>query len=150
MPIAKIPAVFISVVGDSSNRPRTCPAERRPAAEELWQGENNRYERAALEALGLRFDLCKSTEEAEHLLVQPDLYSVIVSDMSRPPDGTAGLTLLDLLRDRQIRTPCIIYAGTATPQQIAETKGRGGMGQTNDPNELVEMVATALSLPAQP
>ncbi|MDN5914141.1 MAG: hypothetical protein L0I76_03340 [Pseudonocardia sp.] len=119
----------------------------------LWVDDipdNNRYERAALEAMGLRFDLCTSTEEAEQLLVQPDLYSVIVSDMSRPPDGAAGLTLLDLLRDRQIRTPCIIYARAATPQQIAETKGRGGMGQTSDPNELVEMVAAALSLPAQP
>lgn len=111
--------------------------------------ENNRYERAALEALGLRFDLCRSTEEAGQLL-KPERYSVIVSDMSRPPDGTAGLTLLDLLRDRQIRTPCIIYAGTATPQQIAETKGRGGAGQTSDPNELVEMVATALSIPGVP
>lgn len=66
--------------------------------------------------------------------------------MSRLEGRTAGLTLLDWLRNHRIQTPCIIYAGSTTPQQIAETKKHGGLDQTSDPTELVEKVAAALSL----
>lgn len=122
------------------------PAARRG----LWvddNPDNNRFERAALEALGIRLDVCRSTDEAIRTLEEAaaDRYSIIISDMSRPEGRTAGLTLLDWLRDHRIRTPCIIYAGSATPQQVAETKKHGGVDQTDDPTELVEKVAAAIS-----
>lgn len=118
----------------------------------LWvddKPENNRYEQLALEALGLRFRVCTTTDEALALLKE-ERYSVIISDMARPPDNTAGLRLLDNLPDTNRGTPFIIYAGTATPQQIASTKQHGGLGQTSDPAELVELVAEALHLQNPP
>lgn len=114
----------------------------------LWvddKPDNNRFERAALEALGIRFDLCRSTDEATgKLAASADQYSIIISDMSRPEGKTAGLTLLDWLREHGVRTPCVIYAGSATAQQIAETKEHGGVDRTNDPNALVEKVAAVI------
>jgi hypothetical protein len=46
---------------------------------------NNRYERAALEALGLIIELGTSTEDALHGSIGPPV-NLIISDMGRPPD----------------------------------------------------------------
>jgi CheY-like chemotaxis protein len=115
----------------------------------LWVDDepvNNKFERAAMEQLGIHFDICRTTEEAIARLDEEE-YSIVISDMARPPDMRAGLDLLDALRKRKKAVPCVIYAGSATPEEIAETKKRGGFGQTDDPNELVTMVAKALETP---
>jgi CheY-like chemotaxis protein len=106
----------------------------------LWVDDrldNNRYERAALEALGLRFKLARSTQEA---LEQLDQYSfdLVISDMSRPPDPTAGYMLLDAMKSRSIRLPFIIYAGSKTAEYVREARRRGAVGYTNSPQELIE------------
>ena len=112
----------------------------------LWVDDlpnNNIYERQALEALGVRFALAESTEEA---LSQMSLrrFDTIISDMGRPPDARAGYTLLDKLRAIGDETPFIIYAGSRAPKHIAESRRHGAIGCTNNANELFEMVLSTL------
>ena len=112
----------------------------------LWvddRPENNVYERQALEQLGIRFTLSTSTEDALEKL-QYGNYNVIISDMGRPPDMQAGYILLEEIRKRGVTTPFIIYAGSRSPEHTAETRRRGGLGNTNMPYELFEMVVDAI------
>ncbi|MGC1218569.1 MAG: response regulator [Phormidesmis sp.] len=117
----------------------------------LWvddRPENNVYERQALETLGVSFVLAASTDEAiEH--VSRRRFSVIISDMGRPPDPQAGYTLLDQLRASGDKTPFIIYAGSRAAKHIAKSRKHGAIGCTNNPNELFEMVLFALGHTAQ-
>jgi CheY-like chemotaxis protein len=112
----------------------------------LWvddRPENNAYERRALEALGIRFTLSTSTEDA---LYRTELsrYDVIISDMGRPPDPRAGYTLLDAMRKRGDRTPFVIYAGSDAPEHKVEAKEHGALGSTNRPTELFELVLSGI------
>lgn len=112
----------------------------------LWvddKPENNKYERQALEKLGIQFTISTSTEDALEKL-QHGNYNVIISDMERPPDKQAGYTLLSQITNRRITTPFIIYAGSRSPEHNAETRRRGGLGTTNMPIELFEMVVDAI------
>jgi hypothetical protein len=52
--------------------------------------------------------------------------------------------LLDKLRESGNRTPFIIYAGSRAPEHQAEARRRGAIGCTNRPEELFEMVLSAL------
>jgi CheY-like chemotaxis protein len=113
----------------------------------LWvddRPDNNRYERQALEALGLDISVSTSTEDALAQLSARQ-FSLIISDMSRPPDSRAGYTLLDTLRARGDRTPLVIYAGSRAPEHVAEALQHGALGCTNDPSELVRLVTRALT-----
>jgi CheY-like chemotaxis protein len=112
----------------------------------LWvddRPDNNAYERRALEALGIRFALSVSTEDA---LYKTELtrYDVIISDMGRPPDPRAGYTLLDALRKRGDRTPFVIYAGSDAPEHKVEAKEHGALGSTNRPTELFQLVLSGI------
>ncbi len=112
----------------------------------LWvddMPDNNQYERQALEALGLRFVLSTSTEDALEK-TQHRMFDAIISDMGRPPDPRAGYTLLDALRKRGDQTPFIIYAGSRSPEHIAEARRHGALGCTNRPQELIKMVLEAI------
>ncbi|MGB8648439.1 MAG: response regulator [Anaerolineae bacterium] len=112
----------------------------------LWVDDrpsNNVYERRALEALGIHFDLSLSTEDALSM-VHAQQYNVIISDMGRGTDPQAGYTLLEEIRKSDDRTPFIIYAGSNAPEHQAETKRRGGFGTTNDPQELFQLVLDAI------
>ena len=112
----------------------------------LWVDDrpnNNVHERQALEAVGVTFVLATSTEEALEKVNQQS-FEAIISDMGRPPDSQAGYTLLDKLRDSGNRTPFIIYAGSRAPEHRAEARRRGAIGCTNRPDELFEMVLSAL------
>jgi PleD family two-component response regulator len=66
----------------------------------LWiddRPDNNTYERQAFEAMGLRFTLALSTDEAfEHL--SQNKYAAIISDMGRREGPREGYALLDRLR----------------------------------------------------
>lgn len=129
--------------------PRT-EAERFSRAEVLWvddHPDNNIHERKAFEAIGLRFTLARSTEEALTILGGRDRpFAAIISDMGRPPDPRAGYTLLDTLRSpgRGDKTPFIIYAGSSAPEHKRETTEHGGQGCTNYPEELFRLVTKAI------
>ena len=112
----------------------------------LWVDDrpsNNVHERQALEALGCRFVLATSTEDALEKLKQ-NRVDAIISDMGRPPDPQAGYTLLDRLRTAGDQTPFIIYASSRAPEHRAEARRRGAVGTTNRPDELFEMVLSVL------
>jgi len=112
----------------------------------LWvdnHPENNVYERQALEALGIRFAISTSTQDALQKL-QRNTYDVIISDMSRESDKTAGYTLIREARKQGISTPVIIYGGLATAVDRAEAQTHGAFARTNNPQELLQLVNTAL------
>ena len=112
----------------------------------LWvddNPDNNIYERQSLEALGVRFVLSTSTADALSK-TKNQQFDAIISDMGRPPDRTAGYTLLDALRSSGDRTPFIIYAGSRSPAHQAEARRRGAVGCTNRATELFEIVLSAL------
>ncbi|MFN3242932.1 MAG: response regulator [Planctomycetota bacterium] len=113
----------------------------------LWVDDrppNNTYERRALEALGIRFTLSTSTEDALNRL-EHDSFDAIISDMGRPPDSSAGYTLLEALKARGSYPPFVIYSGSNAPEHKREAKERGGWGATNRPQELFEMVLSAMT-----
>lgn len=112
----------------------------------LWvddRPDNNVYERQSLEALGIRFVLATSTDEALDKLTKQH-FDVVISDMGRPPDTRAGYTLLDRLREAGNRVPFVIYASSNAPEHKAEARRRGALGCTNRANELFGYVVTAL------
>ncbi len=112
----------------------------------LWvddRPENNTYERQAFEAIGLRFTLALSTDEAFERLSQAK-YAVIISDMGRREGPREGYVLLDRLRKEGDRTPLFFYAASNAPEHKQETREHGGQGCTNNGQELFEMVTKAL------
>lgn len=120
---------------------------RASRARVLWVDDrpaNNILERHALEALGVQFDLATSTDQALEKL-KSQQFDAVISDMGRPPDQSAGYTLLDAMRLTGDRTPFIVYAGSRSPQHQAEVKRRGGLGCTNRPDELFQLVLEALN-----
>ena len=124
--------------------PRT--VRRLANARVLWvddKPDNNRYEREALEALGIRFVTARSTQEAMERL-QRQHFDVIISDMGRDQDQFAGYTLLDQTRSEGYTGPFIIYSSSNKAIHVAQTKQRGAFGATNDPGELFELVLAAL------
>jgi CheY-like chemotaxis protein len=134
----------IAGVVDQSVRPGLL--RRLSQASVLWVDDNpsnNRYERAALEALGIQSTISTTTEDALER-IRAKTYDVIISDMGRPPDNRAGYTLLDEKRDLGDQAPFIIYAGSNRPEHKAEARRRGALGSTNDPQELFQLVIGAI------
>jgi len=112
----------------------------------LWVDDNpsnNLNERRSLEALGATFVLATSTEDAlDQMQRQP--FQLVISDLGRPPDSMAGLTLLDKLRASGNSTPFIIYAGSRGITVRDEAIRKGAFGVTNRPDELFKWVVSAI------
>ncbi|MES0159304.1 MULTISPECIES: response regulator [unclassified Mesorhizobium] len=112
----------------------------------LWvddRPENNTHERQVLEALGLRFTLALSTEEAFERL-SAARYAAIISDMGRKEGPREGYVLLDRLRAQDDQTPLFFYAGSNAPEHKQEALDHGSQGSTNNAQELFEMVTKAV------
>jgi CheY-like chemotaxis protein len=112
----------------------------------LWvddRPQNNVYERKAMEALGIRFTISTSTQDALEKL-RSRKFDVIISDMGRPPDPRAGYTLLDEIRRLGMTTPYIIYAGSNALKHKEEARNHGAVGSTNNPQELLRLVTEAI------
>ncbi len=113
----------------------------------LWVDDrpnNNVYERMALEALGIRFVISTSTNDAIERL-RSGRYDLIISDMGRPPDPQAGYTLLARVRDElKLKTPYLIYASSNAPEHDAEARRRGASGSTGNPRDLFQQVVALL------
>jgi CheY-like chemotaxis protein len=60
--------------------------------------------------------------------------------MGRREGNREGYVLLDTLRRQGDQTPFIIYSGSNLPEHKQETFEHGGQGNTNDPQELYQMV----------
>jgi CheY-like chemotaxis protein len=112
----------------------------------LWvddRPDNNIYERQAFEAVGIRFTLALSTNEALDLLKRHQ-YAMIISDMGRREGTREGYILLDEIRRQDDQTPFFIYAGSNQPEHKQEATARGAQGSTNNPQELFQMVMHAI------
>jgi CheY-like chemotaxis protein len=120
-----------------------------PTVKALWvddRPDNNLNERQLMgNLLGIQFDLSPSTEDAMSKIKQhPDIYQVIITDMSRPGDPQAGYTLLERLKGAGSKIPVVIYRGAYRPEDDIEARNRGAEGITNRPQKLVEMVTRIL------
>lgn len=115
----------------------------------LWvddNPDNNLWERNALEALGVKVNPVISTEKAIEALSAPgEEYNIIISDMTRGANKMAGYELLSQVQNSGRKTPFIIYAGSSTPEQERVAIERGAVGRASDPENLIRIVAKALT-----
>jgi DNA-binding NtrC family response regulator len=91
----------------------------------------------------IEFILAKSTKEALDRITERR-FDAVISDMGRPPDRRAGYTLLEALRTRGYGMPYFIYAGSRSPEHVAEALCHGAQGVTNVADELIAMVLSSL------
>ena len=111
-------------------------------AQILWvddHPENNLNERRMFRQLKADVDTAKSTSEALEML-QRGNYDLVLSDMSRENDTTAGLEFLDRLR-KEKTTPVIFYVGVFDSAKGVPAKA---FGITNRPDELLHLTLDAL------
>lgn len=112
----------------------------------LWVDDrpnNNIYERQTFEALGFKFTLALSTDEALENL-SSSRFGAIISDMGRREGPREGYRLLEAVRAFDNTTPYFIYAGSRAPEHIRDAVARGAQGCTNIANELIDMVVSTL------
>jgi CheY-like chemotaxis protein len=112
-------------------------------AEILWvddHPENNLNERRMFRKLKSQIDLADSTEEALKMLGIAR-YNLVISDMARGDDDTAGLKFLKKFREFDETTPVIFYVGV-----IKREKGvpKQAFGITNRPDELLNLTFDVL------
>ncbi|MGH2354539.1 MAG: response regulator [Chloroflexota bacterium] len=134
----------IADIVSEATRPRA--ARRLAGASVLWvddRPENNTYERRALEALGLAITLSRSTDDALEKL-PAGRFDVVITDMGRPGDRQAGYTLLEALRRAGSRVPVIIYSSSGTPEERAQARQRGAFGRASGPQDLIQLVVSAI------
>ncbi|MFL5727031.1 MAG: hypothetical protein ACJ77F_11900 [Chloroflexota bacterium] len=119
--------------------------------EAVWVDDNPDYntrERQAIRNLwrNVQFELLRSTDEALTVLrKEPNRFSFGITDMSRPGDRRAGLTLIQKMREAGIDIPMIVYAASASPERELEAKNAGAKGMTNSPNRLIQLVGEVMS-----
>ncbi len=110
----------------------------------LWVDDhpsNNQLERSSFEALGVRFVSVLNTEDALRLLMTTG-FDLIISDMGRDSEGpTAGLDLLQRVRQTHARLPVIFYTSLKGVQQATQS---GATGATAHPDELYRIVLSVL------
>ena len=114
----------------------------------LWVDDipsNNFRERRILEGMGISITISTATDDALGKLVR-NHYAAIISDMSRPDDMLAGYTLLEYAHKIGVKTPFILYTGSARPEHVAEAQKRGALGQTSSPHGVIELVRQALGI----
>lgn len=111
-------------------------------AKVLWvddNPDNQQYERNALSALGIKFDLARNTDEAMARL-KTDKFNLIITDFYRSDDPQGAYTLLGKLKNISSPPPVIIYSGSSNPDFEKEAKTRGAYGETNSPQRLFDLV----------
>jgi CheY-like chemotaxis protein len=117
-------------------------------AEILWVDDlpsNNRNESRMLRNFGAHIAFACSTNEAlEAIKTGKDEgkpFDLVISDISRPPDNEAGLTMLKAFRAKGIALPFIFYIGQTPEDGVPE----GAFGVINRPDLLLTMVGDALA-----
>lgn len=134
--MARLVASIVKLWRRYPNRPRVV----------LWVDDEpiaNTLEQLSLTTLGIA-TVAVPNSEAAFAALATQRFAAIVSDLRRGPDGLAGFTLLEALRQRGITTPFIMYSSTATPTQRLDIKRRGALDCTDDPQELVRLVNQAI------
>lgn len=135
-----------SSLGDAFNLKREKIASRTI----LWvddQPGNNQWERRALESYGVRFELARDSRQAQQLLAERGPFAAIISDLGRPGDRRAGLTLLEELGKAGLPAPYFIFTSRTGTRYAAQAEALGARGTTADPDALVQMVLAAIGGP---
>jgi CheY-like chemotaxis protein len=112
----------------------------------LWvddRPDNNKYVSQLFRSLYMIIDTSTSTDEALTKLAKSE-YAVVITDMRRGYDDTAGYELLNAMRKQNINTPVVIYSASSNPRFQEQAKKRGAFGETNDPTELLSLVTQAI------
>jgi CheY-like chemotaxis protein len=102
----------------------------------LWVDDtptNNTLLVRSFQDLDIQVTQATSTDQAKDLL-QKNSYDIVISDMGRPPDNEAGITLLKWMQERQLKTPVVIYAGSWAAANVGREKDIGALQITNDPS----------------
>jgi CheY-like chemotaxis protein len=105
----------------------------------LWvddEPDNNIEEQMLLSQLGAQITSAENTTAALTDL-RTRTFDVVISDMKRGEETTAGLTLLAKMSEDHFNVPIIIYTGT---DQSDQSRPAGVFGITNTPDELVHLV----------
>ncbi|MCZ6675887.1 MAG: response regulator [Candidatus Poribacteria bacterium] len=109
----------------------------------LWvddRPENNRNESRMFRQLKAEIDTATNTADALSLLRKGN-YDLVISDMARGDEATAGLKFLAQFRRANQTTPVIFYIGEFDPDKGVPG---GGFGITNRPDELLHLTLDAL------
>ena len=126
-------------------RLRTRSGRRAPAPTLLWvddHPENNRSLRALMENAGCAVEIALDTERAMQRVREGPL-DLIVTDMGRGSDPTAGLALLSQLED--VRCPTVVFASpTAVLQHQQEARSLGAVECTAGTVQLLRAVTACI------
>jgi len=112
-------------------------------AQFLWvddHPENNLNERRMFRQLKAEIDTAKSTGEALGILKNVH-YDLLISDMDRGGEATAGLKFLEQFRKVNNTTPVIFYVGVFDAKKGVPAQA---FGITNRPDELLHLTLDAL------
>lgn len=112
-------------------------------AQFLWvddHPENNFNEVAMFRQLKVGTQTAESTEKALEILKSRH-FDLVISDMARGDENTAGLTFLERFRNVDKTTPVIFYLGGFDPEKGVPAQA---FGITNRPDELLHLTLDAL------
>ena len=109
----------------------------------LWvddHPENNRWEAATFRALGCEVVAVDDSNAAESLL-RVGRWDLMVSDIAREREPTAGLDMLSQLRSAGTSVPLVFYVGSVDPEKSIPV---GAHGITARPDELLHLALDVL------
>jgi len=114
----------------------------------LWVDDfpgNNTSPMEILTAAGHRIETVLNTETAMDRL-QSLQYDLVISDMGRADDPSAGITLLREMKQAEIKTPVIIYASQGAIERYGNAARKlGAVATVNGPTQLLAAVRRSLS-----
>jgi CheY-like chemotaxis protein len=107
--------------------------------------ENNDMPAEILRSNGIKIFPVLSTEEAIEA-IETRSFDLIISDMGRGENRTAGLDLLRVLREKAIKTPTIIFASTKAISRFGpEARKLGAVTATSGMTSLLDAALTILA-----
>jgi CheY-like chemotaxis protein len=115
----------------------------------LWVDDhprNNDYPRQILAEAGISFTNVLSTEDALREL-QKEKYDLIISDMGRGSNHTAGLELIQKVKELSLNVPIVIYASSRALQTNGpEARRLGAIAAVSGVSEILREVQMYLLL----
>jgi CheY-like chemotaxis protein len=112
-------------------------------AQFLWvddHPENNVNEQVMFRQLKVKMQIAESTEKTLEILKNHH-FDLVISDMARGDETTAGLKFLEQFRKEDKTTPVIFYVGMFDPEKGIPVQA---FGITNRPDELLHLTLDVL------
>lgn len=142
---AKGPKRF-QIAGGRVGADRVTAEQRRPAmriVRVLWVDDvpdNNVSETAALRRMGVEVRQVVSTEQALSALQERQDWDLVISDIARGSDDTAGVAFAKQLRARNLTYNVVFYTSSAGRARFAAEAERLGARTAVTPQELLDAV----------